>query len=470
MNFNSYTILKTIPPKETGLSIVYPAKRGDKLYALKVAKSEEHDSLLRRSAAVQASLDHQNIVKVLDCQIDSERQRPFAVMPWIDWSTLHDALFLNRSVSFEQNPAAVLNIARQMMDAAGYAHSKRVIVGDLSPSNTFLSPNFQTKITDIGYVVNNGLANSQEIESGLIADPNYLAPEQRVSQSPKPSKQADAYAAAFCALQLVTGKQLPLLSENFADNNLRMFFEKGLAENPQQRATVSELSGMLSNAINGYSGCSMGDIKQITLSMINSGDLESAHSILNGTNLYDLQKILLRNALVTRNPIRSLLLKELSREVIGDTIVSIDPKHYKSALRFGALTNNVAVATAMYDPELAASLFKKLFGKDHSPSILNNLGAACAAANDIQGIIFLTESKLPESVVNEALLALQRKDLLKARNIALRTTRVPKTMAILLMTGDPPNKNLPLDMLAMKFAKQFRTSGVKQDHYEFILT
>ncbi len=153
------------------------------------------------------TLDHPNIVEVFAW--DREENYVLSVEAYVPHPTLQD--FLNeREVSpdapitpsgFSNNPAYLLEIALDIINALEYAHSHGVVLGDLKPPNIFLTPE-GARLTGIGL---------GRLEEGrnlldtprLFLTADYLAPEQILGEAL--DARTDLYAFGVIMYQLFTG-------------------------------------------------------------------------------------------------------------------------------------------------------------------------------------------------------------------------------------------------------------------------
>jgi len=157
---------------------------------------------MEREVRAVASLDHPNIVRMLDS--GDEGGRFYAVMSLVDGQTLRE--LLTERGAFE--PLAVAAIVSAIARALGYAHEHGLLHRDVKPSNVMLSDEGTPVLLDFG------LATSQEISrltetTGIddhraIGTPPYMSPEQVRGAPPTPA--TDQWSLAVVAYELLTGE------------------------------------------------------------------------------------------------------------------------------------------------------------------------------------------------------------------------------------------------------------------------
>ena len=135
MQIPNYEVLEKIG--EGGFATVYKTRRekDSSLVAIKVPKDPDKDFL--KELAVWLSLNHPNIVKLLDYDINP---RPYTVMELMNGS-LHGK-------TFDKDTAT--RIILDVLSGLKHAHEKGIIHRDIKPSNTLLDANGRAKISDWG--------------------------------------------------------------------------------------------------------------------------------------------------------------------------------------------------------------------------------------------------------------------------------------------------------------------------------
>jgi serine/threonine-protein kinase len=192
------------------LSNIYLARDSadSSLVAIKRFHRHVHEESLDgylRELALLSTLDHPNILRVLD-QSGAEEVEPFLVLPYMEGGNLR-TLLEGRAFC---PPAVLLPLLRQVAAGIDHAHASGVIHGDIKPENILLggSPR-AARLADFGvgrhFVVEDAVATSTRIvtrPAGVSSA--YLSPEQLLKNESSP--RSDLYSLALVAYELLTGR------------------------------------------------------------------------------------------------------------------------------------------------------------------------------------------------------------------------------------------------------------------------
>jgi len=132
-----------------GHSLLVKAKRLGRWWLLKGLKTEYRDQtvyriFLRKEFELLSGLQHSCIVQAVDFK-DVAGVGPCIVMEWIDGVTLKEWLHESHT------KAELRAVARQLMDALAYVHSRQTVHRDLKPSNIMvMRSGAQVKLIDFG--------------------------------------------------------------------------------------------------------------------------------------------------------------------------------------------------------------------------------------------------------------------------------------------------------------------------------
>ncbi|HEX5789011.1 MAG TPA: protein kinase [Woeseiaceae bacterium] len=193
-----------------GMGTAYLATRADDAYDKRVAiKLVRHgmdiESILqrfRRERQILASLEHPNIVMLLDGGT-ADDGRPYFVMEYVEGTPI-DTYCSEKQLTLE----ARVRLFRAVCDAVQYAHDKHVLHRDLKPGNILVTAAGVPKLLDFG------IARLFDVEAGsgatreptLVAHamtPRYASPEQVRGESVTPA--SDVYSLGVLLYELVTG-------------------------------------------------------------------------------------------------------------------------------------------------------------------------------------------------------------------------------------------------------------------------
>lgn len=157
-----------------------------------------------REAKIQARLNHPNVVNVHN--LLEYKGRFLLVMEFVEGITL-DKLIQNRG-GLPYNEA--IHIARQVLDALSFMHSRGVIHRDLKPGNIIITKEGLIKVTDFG--IAKALTDRGHTRSGVrLGTLWYMSPEQVKGKSV--DARSDLYAMGITLFQMVTGK-LPFFGKS----------------------------------------------------------------------------------------------------------------------------------------------------------------------------------------------------------------------------------------------------------------
>lgn len=205
------------------MSRVYRAHQGqvDRSVALKVFQPEtilgrdsqgEADTQERsraearfvQEAQVLGKLTHPNCVTVYDFGLDEDGQFLYMAMEHVAGVSLRTAV--RRGLKFD----AIVEIARQVLQALREAHSLDIVHRDLKPENIHLSFRYSSeeqvvKVLDFGIAK---LLRGESENSGqgkLFGTPAYMSPEQCRGDSEAIGPMADIYAFGCVMYEMVCG-------------------------------------------------------------------------------------------------------------------------------------------------------------------------------------------------------------------------------------------------------------------------
>ena len=170
-----------------GHNALYVATRFGRKYVLKALtepyrESTPHIELLRKEFSIGVSLDHPNIVRLLDFgHMDSIGW--YIQMEYIDGITLDQFLETNPPMAIRRR------IIEQLIDALSCLHERQVIHRDIKPSNILITHNGNTvKLIDFGVSDTDDYVTFKQ-PAGSMA---YIAPEQLAGKTI--DNRADIYA------------------------------------------------------------------------------------------------------------------------------------------------------------------------------------------------------------------------------------------------------------------------------------
>ena len=175
-----------------------------KILSGQLARNKMFVERFESEAAVLASLNHRNIVGVIDRGMEDDTY--FIVMEYIEGETLKDLLRQKERLT----PDELFPVARHTLEGLGYAHKRGVVHRDIKPGNIMINREGEAKIADFG------LAHLAKARGGLdvtrdnqaMGTLKYMAPEQLTSAKHVDGR-ADLYSFGVCLYEMLTGN-LPL--------------------------------------------------------------------------------------------------------------------------------------------------------------------------------------------------------------------------------------------------------------------
>ncbi|MCD6380344.1 protein kinase [bacterium] len=161
-------------------------------------KQSEYVKRFEREAKTLATLDHQNIVSIID--YGEDKNAYFIVMQYIDGISLRDVISEVGALPLEIS----LGIIEQVINGISYAHQKGIIHRDIKPGNILINKDGTVKIADFG------LSRFQDdttlTRTGVsLGSPHYMAPEQLTDEII--DNQADIYSTGLVLFEMLTGKK-----------------------------------------------------------------------------------------------------------------------------------------------------------------------------------------------------------------------------------------------------------------------
>jgi len=207
----SYRILETVA--SGGSAVLYRAMQIslDRIVAVKRlhAHLTQDENFTRRfilEAKAAASLDHQNIVRVIDFGIEEGSYQ--MVMEFVEGESLKDVSERWRPLRYDLALAIVYQVCRGLE----HAHAKGIVHRDIKPGNIMMTKAGVAKITDFGLAKLMQGNSNQTAADSILGTPLYMSPEQAFGESV--DQRSDLFSLGTVLYESLTGRQ-PFAGENY---------------------------------------------------------------------------------------------------------------------------------------------------------------------------------------------------------------------------------------------------------------
>lgn len=182
-----------------GLDRVLERQVAVKLLAEHLAEDDGFVARFRREALAAAKLVHPNVVQVYDSGHDTEANRYYIVMEYVEGETLAQVLRARGHLPVGE----AVEIVSQSCEGLEYAHRHGVIHRDVKPGNLLINPDGLVKLADFG--IAKAAEDSQITQIGsVLGTAAYLSPERAKGQEATVS--TDVYSLGVVLYQALAGR------------------------------------------------------------------------------------------------------------------------------------------------------------------------------------------------------------------------------------------------------------------------
>ncbi len=212
-----------------------------RMVAIKVLHREHAEdktqiARLREEAKLLASLDHPNIVRVIDAGEASGF--PYYVMEYVEGETLKERIKREGPLEIVE----ALRITRALADALEKARRMGVVHRDVKPGNVLISKRGVPKLMDLGLAkgpIDLGLTQ----HGATVGTPQFISPEQAEDPS-KADTRSDIYSLGATLYAMVTSKP-PFDGRTLAEIITKVLYEQPVPPRVHNSRVGSEVSYLI---------------------------------------------------------------------------------------------------------------------------------------------------------------------------------------------------------------------------------
>jgi serine/threonine-protein kinase len=194
-----------------GMGVVFKATQRSlgRAVALKMilagqVASPELRARFLREAQLAASLDHANIVPIIE--VSEFQGCPFFSMKFVDGDSLAHTIKARKQAGATCDPKEAALLVATIARAVDYAHQRGFLHCDLKPSNILLDRSGRPHVTDFGLARRPSDDSSQTASGAILGTPSYMAPEQAAGKRKSLSPATDVYGLGAILYELLTGR------------------------------------------------------------------------------------------------------------------------------------------------------------------------------------------------------------------------------------------------------------------------
>jgi serine/threonine protein kinase len=237
-HFSGYTFGSIIGTGSFSVVILATQDETGDPYAVKILARQflvDHNFVgqFQRELTLFSSFQHPNIVR-FNAVADDENLI-YIIMEYCPIGNLHQLIVTEGALT----ECLARNIARQILEAIAYLHTRRVAHRDLKPENILIGANLSVKLADFGFSREDSGCFLFKTQCG---SPLYAAPEV-VSNLPYDGSSADMWSVGVIIFALVTGR----IPWEDAQNQRKLFYDIQTA----RYHIPDNLSPNLTNLLNG---------------------------------------------------------------------------------------------------------------------------------------------------------------------------------------------------------------------------
>jgi serine/threonine protein kinase len=204
--------------------------RSGQVVAVKVLRNKWTDNkqkvdLFMREGRVGMTLQHPNIVSILNANQDQKTGQYFIVMEFVEGDNLREILRIRKKLE----PDEALRMMEECAAGLAFAWSKGLTHRDIKPSNILVSTDKTTKLVDFGLAeMSSQAAAPGQIEVARTSDKDDdvavdrtldYAGLEKATNVTKGDVRSDIYFLGHCLFEMITGEPLMPVTR---DKNVKM--------------------------------------------------------------------------------------------------------------------------------------------------------------------------------------------------------------------------------------------------------
>ncbi|MDG1872514.1 MAG: serine/threonine-protein kinase, partial [Mariniblastus sp.] len=227
-----YTIEGTLGKGGMGEVMLATDKRLDRKVAIKrilgkaVRSTKAYQRFLNGAKTI-AALNHPNIVQVYD--FGKSKDGPFMILECVTGGSLLDKC-QHGVIPLEE----AINIACQLCDGIGKAHTGGIVHRDIKPANVLMSEDGVPKLNDFDLAKAETADMGMTQEGAVLGTLDFMPPEQRQDAS-LVDQRSDLWSLAATLYQMVTGKSPKIIKFKDVPESLHDVLGKALEDEKDDR-------------------------------------------------------------------------------------------------------------------------------------------------------------------------------------------------------------------------------------------
>ena len=212
----NYKVIKKSIGKGSFSKIYKAYDKNNEIVAIKIIKKKniKNEKLIQREISVLQSLDHNNIIKLLD--VFATNNRYYLIFDYCEYGDLKNYMYHEHP---NLNELEILNIMKQIKNGLQYLFNNKIVHRDLKPQNILITRKQIIKISDFGFAK---IYNEGSMGQTICGSPLYMAPE--ILTYKNYTDLADLWSVGVIMYELLF-KETPVKGENLYKlvNNLKKY-------------------------------------------------------------------------------------------------------------------------------------------------------------------------------------------------------------------------------------------------------